>query len=129
MTASYEITVASESGAPRRVMATPTGVPGLAIHHAATTVGWCITHVPTGRSAGWWPRGDPEQALAAAKALGRLGDWDTADLSRLPAGGASVVLGWGGSIRAESEGPNCYQSLDPDGQVVITEYQPCGSAA
>lgn len=128
MTASFEITVASESGHPRRVRATPTGVPGLAIHAATTTVGWSLTHVPTGYSAGWWPHGDPEQVLACAQALGRLGDWETADRDRLPQGGLSVVLAWGGSVRAESEGPNCYRSMDPDGSVVITEYQPAGAA-
>jgi len=37
-----------------RVRVTPTGVPGFVIHPAQDTVGWTLTHVPTGASAGWW---------------------------------------------------------------------------
>jgi len=105
------------------VRVTPTGVPGLVIHPAQDTVGWTLTHVPTGASAGWWPEGDPEQVLACALRLGKLGDWDTADTSMLPLADAPwTVLRCGGSVPASREGPDAWQSMDADGELVITHY-------
>jgi hypothetical protein len=126
MSGSFDLSVTRLDGGPDRVRATPCGVPGLAIHAPADHVngqasGWVITHIASGLCAGWWPEVSPEQVLAAAQALGELGDWTVSDLDRLPCDGRTV-LELGGSIRCTAAGPRHWRSLDADGCVVVTEY-------
>jgi hypothetical protein len=72
--------------------------PGLAVHAAkGMHDGWALTHVPTGRMAGWWPDGPRQAAVACGRALPGVGDWDTADLRALPlAATPPLILEHGG---------------------------------
>jgi hypothetical protein len=95
------ITITDRDGRdPETVDARHTATPGLAVHPARHNDGWTLTHVPTGRCAGWWAEDeDPGRAMACGAALGALGPWGSPHPGALPLRDAwPVVLEFGGWV-------------------------------
>jgi hypothetical protein len=89
----FRITITDRDGSNPATVEAEMAAPGLAVHAAKGADGWTLTHVPTGRAAGWWPEASHRaRAMACARALGGIGDWAGADTERLPLRDAWLVL-------------------------------------
>lgn len=88
----FRITITNRDGSNPLTVDAALAAPGLAVHAAKDADGWTLTHVPTGRCAGWWPEGPRARAMACGRALAGIGDWAGADLERLPLRDAWLVL-------------------------------------
>ena len=122
MTGVARITIRQMRGGTAEVDVIDSGVPGLVVHAAHGAGGWTLTHVPTGRLAGWWPKGSPDQVIDCALALGRCGDWDSID-APATADAAATIMSHGGFISWRGSGKTgVYYSRDGDGVLVENHF-------
>ena len=120
------ISVLNYAGEPVEVAAFECGVPGLAIHAALTSTGFCLTHVASGLLVGWWPEGSPEQVLGCAQAAASLVDWTSAKTADIAIGAVrAAVLEHGGWVGRKGNDGRVWLAIE-DGE--LTEITCAGAS-